>query len=436
MVTETTTQSWSSRVGGSFKGIFVGLVLIVVSVALLFWNEGRTIKQAKALTEGAQNTVEANADSIDPSLEGKLVHLSGNAVTDDVLTDPYFSVSLNAIKLARKVEIYQWKEEVETHTERDSGGRETTTKNYSYQKTWSEELIDSSSFKESSRRQNPTSVPINSEVFVARNVALGAYSLSPSLIDRIGPEEVFTLPPYETPEDSAPETQKQSEPTLYNNGADSADATDDDQAPSELDYLNAETTSEYEEEFDSASQSARATYTLHDFVPLETGFYKGDPDNVQIGDIRVTYKFVPSPTTISIVSKQSGATFVPYLSKTKKTIELLSFGTVSAEEMFQKEQHKNKIIGWLIRIGGVFLMYMGFGSVFKPLSVIADVVPFAGRIVEFGAGVVAFSLTLCISLVTIAVGWLSYRPIVAVPLLIIAIAALAYPFIKGKKKNT
>jgi hypothetical protein len=80
-------------------------------------------------------------------------------------------------------------------------------------------------------------------------------------------------------------------------------------------------------------------------------------------------------------------------------------------------------------------MYMGFGSVFKPLSVIADVVPFAGRIVEFGAGVVAFSLTLCISLVTIAVGWLSYRPIVAVPLLIIAIAALAYPFIKGKKKN-
>ena len=146
MITETTTRSWGSRVGDSFKGILIGLALIAVSIGVLFWNEGRTIKRTKALAEGAKNVVEANVDSVDATLDGKLVHLSGDAVTNEILVDPYFNVSVNAIKLARKVEIYQWEEEVQTKTERGSGGKEITTKTYSYHTTWSEELIDSSAF--------------------------------------------------------------------------------------------------------------------------------------------------------------------------------------------------------------------------------------------------------------------------------------------------
>lgn len=38
--TETTTQSWGSRLGDSLKGIIVGIILFIVSFPLLFWNEG------------------------------------------------------------------------------------------------------------------------------------------------------------------------------------------------------------------------------------------------------------------------------------------------------------------------------------------------------------------------------------------------------------
>ena len=51
MSTVTTTTSWGSRVGSSFKGVFGGLILVVAAVGTLFWNEGRTIKRTKALEE-------------------------------------------------------------------------------------------------------------------------------------------------------------------------------------------------------------------------------------------------------------------------------------------------------------------------------------------------------------------------------------------------
>ena len=41
--TETTQTSWGSRLGGAFKGMVTGIVLILVGTGLLYWNEGRTV---------------------------------------------------------------------------------------------------------------------------------------------------------------------------------------------------------------------------------------------------------------------------------------------------------------------------------------------------------------------------------------------------------
>ena len=56
-VEETTTESWGSRLGGSIKGVFVGGVLFIAGIPLLFWNEGRSVKTTQALEEGAANCV-------------------------------------------------------------------------------------------------------------------------------------------------------------------------------------------------------------------------------------------------------------------------------------------------------------------------------------------------------------------------------------------
>ena len=75
-VTETTTQSWGSRLGSSIKGVLIGLALFVGGFPVLFWNEGNTVKTRKALEEGegACVAVESVAE-VNPENEGLLVSL-------------------------------------------------------------------------------------------------------------------------------------------------------------------------------------------------------------------------------------------------------------------------------------------------------------------------------------------------------------------------
>ncbi|HEV8238682.1 MAG TPA: hypothetical protein VGS57_04895 [Thermoanaerobaculia bacterium] len=98
-----TQQGLGGRLGGSLKGAVVGVIFALVAVPLLFWNEGRAVKRARTLAEGAGKVVSVPAAAVDASHEGGLVHTSGQATTDEVLRDPTFGVERNALALERKV---------------------------------------------------------------------------------------------------------------------------------------------------------------------------------------------------------------------------------------------------------------------------------------------------------------------------------------------
>jgi hypothetical protein len=82
--TEVTNESWLGRIGGAFTGILIGLVLFIAAFPVLFWNEGRAVKRYQTLNEGAGSVISRVLSEYD----GKLVHVSGNAVTDEIVTDP------------------------------------------------------------------------------------------------------------------------------------------------------------------------------------------------------------------------------------------------------------------------------------------------------------------------------------------------------------
>ncbi len=104
----------------------------------------------------------------------------------------------------------------------------------------------------------------------------------------------------------------------------------------------------------------------------------------------------------------------------------------SAEEMFQDAQDANSFMTWLLRAVGFIMMFAGLSMILKPLSVLADLIPFIGDIIEVGTGIIAFLVALPLTLITIAIAWLFYRPLIAIPLLIIAGGAI-YWLIKKKK---
>jgi hypothetical protein len=128
---------------------------MVASFVVLFWNEGRSVRTARALAEGKAAVVSIDAGRVDAARDGKLVHVSGLATTDQTLKDPQFRVSAPAIRLQRIVKMYQWRERSETRTQRTLGGGQEQVTTFTYAKDWSDTPIDSTRFKKPAGHENP-----------------------------------------------------------------------------------------------------------------------------------------------------------------------------------------------------------------------------------------------------------------------------------------
>ena len=353
--TRVSSTSWFGRIGNAFKGVVIGLVLFVIAFPLLWWNEGRAIRTYKSLKEGAGAVVSVAADLVDPANEGKLVHTSGRAETLETIADAGFAVSAPALKLRRQVEMYQWVEKKSSETRKKLGGGEETVTTYRYEKKWGDDLVDSARFEEPQGHRNPERMEYRSDVITAGRVTLGDFTLSASLLDKLNQFNPLAL------------------------AADYA-------VPAAL------------------GDRVRRT---------GEGLYVGrDPERPEVGDLRITFGTVP-PQEVSVVSRQVGQTFAPYQAKAGGVVELLQCGVVTAADMFQHAQDVNKMITWLVRLGGFLLMWIGVAVILKPLSVLADVVPLIGSIVGFGVGLLAGVVAGVCSLTTIAVAWLAYRPVLA-----------------------
>ena len=80
------------------------------------------------------------------------------------------------------------------------------------------------------------------------------------------------------------------------------------------------------------------------------------------------------------------------------------------------------MLTWLLRLDGFICMTAGLNLVLRPLSVVVDVLPIVGTIVGAGTGSVAFLIAAPASLLTIAIAWLFYRPLLGITLIVIAVA--------------
>ncbi len=382
-VTETTTESWGSRLGSSIKGVLFGLALFVAGFPILFWNEGNSVKTAKALDEGEGACIPVESiEKVDPEMEGQLVHMTGKATTEDVLADDQFGVSVKAIALNRKTEMYQWVEESHTTEKKKLGGSVEKTTTYTYKQEWRDVAIDSSDFKESGH-DNPGSIEFPSAEMRASNVAFGAFRLNERQISRIGSEQLYQFP---TDFVCRVERVQRHGTTIF--------------------VPNAATRTNEKNVRDVASQP-------------------------RTGDMRVVFEVV-YPHDISLVAKQKGDTFVSYIAKTKKKVDLLMDGVKDVSEMFEAARSANATFTWIIRLVGFFAMFFGLSMVLKPLSVLADVLPILGDIVEIGTGLVAGLVAFVCALVTIAIAWIFYRPVLGIILLALAAGGI---FLLWKKRQ-
>lgn len=366
-VTVVETQGWFSRIGSALGGVFFGILLILIGLGLLFWNEGRAVKTAQSLDEGAASVQSVSADAVDPGREGKLVHLSGIVKTEATLSDPDFGISAPALLLERNVEMYQWRENEETKEEKKLGGSVEKTTIYTYEKVWSSSPISSESFKNASEHRNPSKFAYDNAEWTASDATLGAFKFPGRLIESINAKEALKV-----------DTGK---------------------------------------------------FPVH-----SGGFYLGkDPGVPEIGDLKISFQVI-KPVTVTVVAGQASSTFEPYPTEAGPTVELLEVGTKTAAEMFKSAHEGNAVLTWILRIVGFVLVFAGFSMVLKPLSVFADVIPFVGSIVGAGTALISFLLAIPVSLLTVAIAWFFFRPLLAIALIVVSGCAVALVIFLVKRR--
>lgn len=380
--TETTSQSWISRLGGSIKSVLFGLALLIGSIILLWYNEGRAVRTHKGLQEGGASVVSIESGSVDPGNNGKLIHVTGRVETKDTLKDDQFGVKVNALKLRRKVEMFQWVEEQQKTRRKKIGGGEETVTTYNYLKKWNPGLIKSSSFKEPNGHQNPAQLPFATYTKPAENINLNKFSLPSGITGQIN--------------------------SFY---------------PQTLENID-------------TNQIANATL-INDGVKSVVYVGEGTNASPQLGDVRVSFEIVASGD-YSIVAKQFNNTFEPFITSNGTSLMMVDSGVVSADAMFKSAIEGNKTLTWILRVVGIILMFAAFKTILKPLVIVGDLIPFVGSIVSFGTGLASGLATATLAFVVIGLAWIFYRPIIGISLLVIA-AGIFFIFWKRKqdrKKST
>ena len=348
---------------GGFLG---GIILLLIGIAMLWNNEGRTVKVQNAINEALSSYVDVSSKKINSKYEGKLIATTGKidlSNSSDV-KDSKFGISLKAVKLKRIVEMYQWAEDCDDDN------------NCTYEKEWSNNLIDSKDFNKSSYI-NPTSMKIESDEYITSDVKVGAFELPERLVENLS----------------------------YNK------------------TLNGE---KLEEQYNNKVSG----YILNDKYITNSK----DVENPEVGDLRISYKYA-SDGEVSLMGVQRDNTLVAFTAKKGKSIFNIKRGSYTGREILVGMTDSNNNKKWFLRIVGILLIIGGVSSLFTPIQSLTNKVPVLGSLVNFTAGLFGGVIGTAIALVVIAIAWFRFRPMLSVILIIIVVILIIILKLKNNKNT-
>ncbi|CAK0772300.1 putative DUF3068 domain-containing protein [Azospirillaceae bacterium] len=339
-------RGYFERMSNSFFGIPIGVILIVLPIALLWWNEDRAVAIEKAIGEAQNIVVSIDSKSVEPRHNGKLVHVTGVATAAGAIKDSALDLSFPGyLVINRQVEMFQWKEIRED-------------KAWVYRQTWSRDWENSDHFKYPQGHVNPRA-SAQSDSLTAKDARLGTFRLDDASLGRVEANIAVQ----------------------WNNRA---------TGMREILPPN--------------------TPAGHSLLPGGVLYRGKSPEKPQVGDLRITYTGLPSGSVLSIIARQSSDSFAPYPTSNGQKIQIVRYGDHTPQEMFNDELSNNSFMTWMLRLGGLFGLWIGFMLLLGPLSSVLSFLPFVGELVEGAIAIFALVFALVIGSVVIALAWLAVHP--------------------------
>lgn len=285
-------------------GQAIAVVLLLAGLGLTLWNEYRTLRVSLMLKKAEKELVEADASgAVDPSCDGKLVHLTGVTRSAEPLRDSETGVEVDALLLKREVSYYQLVEY-----------RNSQTQEITYYEDWTDNPLSSEDYEGFRKDVNFVYVRLSDKKDTCSTVSLGGYRLPARLI---GWTRGYT------------------------------DNLKIDVPGENLAGLRAQVR--------NASKDGRS-------VPVNvfknTVYVGGNPSQPRIGDVKIEYSVVPHGT-VSVLGKAQGDEIVQYGEGREYHILNIMEGKHKASEIFDEERENNRGGGWLVRIAGLVLLFIG-----------------------------------------------------------------------------
>ena len=369
-----------SMIANTKLGIGGGFLVVITGTLMLISNE-RDFKMTDDAIKEAESVVVKIADvnTLDDVLDGKLVYGVSTIQTDEIVEDKPFDVAVNAIKLTRKLEYYQWVEIEHKETYEDSDGNTETVYSYTYEKKWTNAPVNSSKFNNSRyRSSNWVITQIDSLTKWADVVNWGAYKLPHFLKKEAGGDRPVTI-----------------------NLSNESKAKLEQQLAKDATSLTAP----------ALVKSESKEYVHH--IRVNALHFGLDPSNPTISDIRVEITHIPPGGDLSVIAQVQGNTFTEYITENGRAFYSVHNGIDSMEKMFIDEHNNNSTNAWATRIMYIMCVILGIRFALKPIERLFSRVRFLSSIVNVGVKFVSTMLGLAWSLIVIALAWLFYRPVTA-----------------------
>lgn len=365
------TETVTTGWGKRIMNSFMGVLIGI----LLFFFSFVVLWKTEGRTNYAKIAAKAVAlstQSVDQNGQDQLVSATGPMETPDSVGDPEFIRPGNYIMLQRTVEMYAWRERSSSKSKKNMGGSETTTTTYTYEKEWTSRPENSAEFKKPEGHANP-GLDVAEKEFYAAQAKLGAYELD---------IQNMRLP-------DAPKLE----------------IGQNDLSPEMPDSFK-------------LSQSY-----------LFKG--KGTLSEPEVGDVRLSFGAIASGKKVTVFGKLIGGAIEPYLIKGETKFYRAMAGT--RDEAIAQLKAEYKMTGWIGRIIGFLMMWIGMLLLLGPLHTVLDVLPFLGTASRFVVGLMTFPIALVLSLVTIIVSMIAHNIIALVIVLALVIGGIL--FLLRKKKQ-
>jgi len=366
-VTEVTTKGYFSRIGDAVKGVVFGLILFLGAFGVIYWNEGKV-----DISEIGKTATKVSAETVDASADGKLIAVTGKAVSTEKLGDGMFLKPADYLAVSRNVEMYSWIEKSESKSTTNTGGSETTSTTYSYYNDWTSAPQSSSQFKDPAGHTNPEmSIPASTSR--VQSAKVGAY-------------EVADM--------------------------------------SKLDLPSYQNITLKKEDLDLSKGVLDGTFV---FVG------KGTLAAPQVGDLRISYSVVKNNLDATAFGKLESGKLVTFVDqKTNESLYRLFSGTF--DEAIQQMHSEYTMWLWIFRAIGFLMMWIGLSSLFGPISVVLDVLPVLGSISRGAVGFLTFIVSLVLSILAILVSMLLHSLVAMIVVAVVGITAFVVVLkLKGKK---